>query len=120
MRSTREHHLAARAMRRTLSPPEARLWVRLRARTPGRPAFRRQHPIGPYVADFYCAAARLVIEIDGADHAHPDRQRRDLERDRYLGAIGCRVLRIAAAEVLANPDGVASWIIAQATIPLPP
>jgi very-short-patch-repair endonuclease len=49
----------ARKLRRSLSPPEARLWSRLRARAPGTPVFRRQHPIGPYVLDFYCAKAAL-------------------------------------------------------------
>jgi very-short-patch-repair endonuclease len=52
----------ARHLRRALSSPEARLWTRLRERAPGKPVFRRQHPIGPYVLEFYCARARLAIE----------------------------------------------------------
>ena len=63
----------ARRLRRALSAPEARLWSRLRERAPGRPVFRRQHPIGPYVLDFYCAKARLAVEIDGASHDMGDR-----------------------------------------------
>jgi very-short-patch-repair endonuclease len=55
----------ARYLRRKLSVPEVRLWNRLRTRLRGQPVFRRQHPIGPYVLDFYCAKANLAIEIDG-------------------------------------------------------
>jgi very-short-patch-repair endonuclease len=65
MRAPRETIDNARRLRRALSPLEARLWSRLRVRTPGMPAFSRQLPIGPYVLDFYCAKARLAIEIDG-------------------------------------------------------
>src|SRR5579862_1871331 len=71
----------ARNLRRKLSPPEARLWTRLRERVPGRPVFRRQHPIGPYVLDFYCAKARLAVEIDGASHDMGDRPQRDIRRN---------------------------------------
>ena len=68
----------ARRLRRALSPPEARLWNRLRERAPGLPTFRRQHPIGPYVLDFYCAKARLAIEIDGMSHDVGGRPEREL------------------------------------------
>jgi len=56
-----------------MSVPEARLWNRLRWREPGKPIFRRQHPIGPYVVDFYCAKANLAVEIDGMSHDMGDR-----------------------------------------------
>jgi very-short-patch-repair endonuclease len=65
MKAPTETIANARRLRRALSPPEARLRSRLRARSPGAPAFRRQHPIGPYVLDFYCAKARFAVEIDG-------------------------------------------------------
>ena len=65
----------ARRLRRQLSAPEARLWIRLRERALGRPVFRRQHPIVPYVLDFYCAKPRLAIEIDGLSHDMGDRPR---------------------------------------------
>src|SRR6202050_1672909 len=68
----------AQRLRRPLSAPEARLWNRLRTRAPGKPFFRRQHPIGPYVLDFYCAKARLAVEIDGVTHDMGDRPQRDL------------------------------------------
>ena len=94
-------------MRATLSPPEAALWARLRARSPGQPVFRRQHPIGPYVADFYCAVARLVIEIDGADHGTPSRIFHKAERDAWMRDRGYRVVRYPAGEVLRDPDEAA-------------
>jgi very-short-patch-repair endonuclease len=73
MRASKETITLARRLRRNLSPPEARLWNRLRTRRPGTPVFRRQHPIGPYVLDFYCAEARLAVEIDGMSHDVGDR-----------------------------------------------
>jgi very-short-patch-repair endonuclease len=81
MRAPSKTIAAARSLRRTLSLPEAMLWVRLRGRASGSPAFRRQHPIGPYVLDFYCAKARLAIEIDGLRHDTGDGPQRDPRRD---------------------------------------
>ncbi len=107
MRSSSHTHQRAKALRAALSPPELALWARLRVRTPGQPTFRRQHAIGPYVADFYCAAARLVIEIDGADHGTEHQMRHDAERDAWMRAAGYRVLRYPAAEVLRDPDEAA-------------
>jgi very-short-patch-repair endonuclease len=88
----------ARQLRRRLSLPEVLLWRRLKG---GEPKFRRQHPLGPYVLDFYCAGARLAIEVDGIAHDMGDRPRRE----------GVDVLRIAAKEVLADPDGVADGLL---------
>jgi very-short-patch-repair endonuclease len=85
----------ARRPRRTLSMPEARLWSRLRERTSGKPVFRRRHPIGPYVLDFYCTKARLAIEIDGESYDMGDRPRRDIDCDawacgtRHCGRADC-------------------------------
>jgi very-short-patch-repair endonuclease len=92
-----------------MSAPEMRLWNRLRQRESGKPAFRRQHPVGPYVLDFYCARARLAIEVDGASHDMGDRPQRDLRRDEWLGERGITVMRIAASE-LARADEVADAI----------
>jgi very-short-patch-repair endonuclease len=89
----------AQRLRRAMSTPEARLWNRPRVRTPGQPVFRRQHPIGPYVLDFYCAKARLAIEIDGIGHDMGARPQRDLRRDAWLAAHGVTVVRIAASDV---------------------
>jgi very-short-patch-repair endonuclease len=103
-----------------MSPPEVLLWVRLRALRKDGPAFRRQHPIGPYIADFYCASARLVIEVDGAEHTELDRLTRDARRDAYLTGLGYRVLRIPAGDVLRDPDDVAQSVVEAAFAPPPP
>ncbi|WP_366852839.1 DUF559 domain-containing protein [Phenylobacterium sp.] len=67
MRATSNAHGRVRQLRRRMSLPEVILWTALRGREPGRPVFRRQHPIGPYVLDFYCAKARLCVEVDGGN-----------------------------------------------------
>ena len=111
MRAPPETVANARRLRRNLSAPEVMLWSRLRTRAPGMPAFRRQHPIGPYVLDFYCAKAQLAIEIDGMSHDVEDRPRRDERRDAWLWTQGVTVHRIAAKEVTARLDEVADGLI---------
>jgi very-short-patch-repair endonuclease len=101
----------AQRLRRAMSPSEARLWNRLRARTSGQPVFRRQHPIGPYVLDFYCAKARLAIEIDGISHEMGARPQRDPHRDAWLAAQGVTVIRIAANDVMRGADEAAAAIV---------
>ena len=110
MRSSPKTHARAKALRRSLTPPETALWALLRTRTVGGPVFRRQHPVGQYIADFYCAAARLVVEVDGWDHADPARVVRDARRDRYMADLGYRVVRIASAEVMASAGDVAQGL----------
>jgi len=100
MRAPRKTIDIARHLRRNLSAPEARLWSRLRTRLPGRPVFRRQHAIGPYVLDFYCAKARLAIEIDGISHDMGDRPQRDERRDAWLKEHGVTVTRIPAVDLM--------------------
>jgi very-short-patch-repair endonuclease len=97
----------ARRLRRHLTLPEMLLWrvLRLNRREL---RFRKQHPIGPFVADFYCPAAKIVIEIDGA--VHNERQDADGRRDAYMASLGLKVIRVPAAEVLANPEGVADGL----------
>jgi very-short-patch-repair endonuclease len=107
MHATARSMSAARRLRRHLSLPELLLWRCLR-QTRGVLRFRRQHPIGPYVADFYCPRAGLVIEVDGA--THDGREACDRRRDDYLRSLGLSVLRVGAAEVLASPDAVADGI----------
>ena len=108
MRATANAMNSARRFRRNLSLPEQLLW-RLLKQMRGYLRFRRQHPIGPYVADFYCPKARLIIEIDGSQHDAS--QARDTRRDAYMAAMGLRVVRIAASEVLADPQGSADAIL---------
>ena len=90
---------AARRLRRTMSLPEVLLWQRLSG-SPSGVSFRKQHPIDPYVPDFYCSAARLVIEVDGEAHDLGDRPHRDKMRDAFLEERGYQVLRIPAEQVL--------------------
>lgn len=100
-----------------MTPPEVALWVRLRARQPGSPRFRRQHPIGPYILDFYCASAKLAIEVDGLAHDTAGRPERDRKRDAYLARAGITVLRVAAADVMRDPNEVANGIVLAADRP---
>jgi very-short-patch-repair endonuclease len=105
----------ARRLRRELSLPEKLLWVRLRG---AEVRFRRQHPFGPYVLNFYCPAAKLAIEVDGAAHDFGDRPHRDEARTEWLRSEGIDVLRIAAKDVLADPDAVADAILRLCAEPL--
>jgi very-short-patch-repair endonuclease len=107
----------ARAARRKMSLPEVLLWQRLKG-SPQGIAFRKQHPIGGYRADFYCPAGKLVIEVDGAAHDMGDRPERDVERTKLLEAKGYQVLRIPAADVLRDADEAAQSIVSFAARPL--
>ena len=110
MRATGRSMRTARQQRRAMSPPEARLWALLR-RGPNGVRFRRQHPIGPYVADFYCPAAKLVIEVDGLVHDSVAAAERDSIRNSYMGKLGLKVLRIRAGDILDNPVAVAEGLL---------
>ncbi|WP_295709909.1 endonuclease domain-containing protein [uncultured Brevundimonas sp.] len=110
----------ARDLRRKLTLPEVLLWQALRARRLGGVRFRRQHPLGPFILDFYCCDARLSVEIDGSSHENPDQARRDLRRDEWLRAQGVRILRIPAREVLRDLSGVLDLIRLHAVQPPPP
>jgi len=102
----------ARLMRRERATEvEKLLWRRLRDAQLGW-KFRRQHPIGPYILDFYCHEGRLVVELDGGQHAKGREAGRDRRRDRYLAEQGLRVLRFWNNEVLENMDGVVMAIVA--------
>ncbi|WP_427964343.1 endonuclease domain-containing protein [Altererythrobacter sp.] len=88
-----------------MSLPEALLWRELRKR-PGGLKFRRQHPSGQYVLDFYCSDARLVLEIDGEAHEMGDRPAHDAARDAWFREAGIETLRLPASQVL--QDAVAT------------
>ena len=96
----------ARQLRAASTPPERRLWNGLRALRPLGFHFRRQVPLDGYFLDFVCFSARLVIEVDGSHHGHPEQQKHDQQRDAYLRANDFRVVRIPAVELLGNLDGV--------------
>jgi very-short-patch-repair endonuclease len=100
----------AKRLRSELSPPEVRLWLRLRALRGQGIRIRRQHPIGRYVLDFYCPERKLAIEIDGFGHAMGGREIRDERRDAWLAREGIEVVRIPAAEVMRDPDAIAHSI----------
>ena len=112
---TREHRSAherrevfkislARRLRGSMTEAEKRLWSRLRRGQMG-VRFRRQQPIGPYVADFYCASAKLIVEVDGGQH-NELRKAHDARRDAWLRGEGYSVVRFWNTDVLANTEGV--------------
>ena len=117
-RSLRPTAQLARRLRRRSTDVENLLWLELRRNFPD-VKIRRQHPIGPYIADFFCSASKLVVEVDGGVHREEDRQVRDFHRDEYLRGRGCRVLRITDSEVLNNPDAAAERVQAEARLPPP-
>jgi len=100
----------AKRLRKEMTPPEIGLWLALRQNDADL-HFRKQHAVNDYVLDFYCARAKLAIEVDGEVHARGDRPERDAVRDAWLATQGLRVLRYTAADVLTNLDGVVRQII---------
>lgn len=96
----------ARKLRRKLTLPEVLLWQAIRGEKLDGARFRRQHPIGPYILDFYCDEAKLAVEVDGAAHDHPDQMAHDRARTAWLTLRRIRVYRIAARDVLENLEGV--------------
>jgi very-short-patch-repair endonuclease len=99
----------ARRLRRNMTGAERRLWARLRDHQLGGWAFRRQHPIPPYVADFACIDVRVVVEVDGGQHAE---SKSDQKRDDFLASQGWRVIRFWNNDVLANTEGVLMQLLA--------
>ena len=111
MRKSDHAYAKARQLRPDMSLPERLLWRELR----GKPAgwkFRRQHAVGPYVIDFYCASVKLGIEIDGIVHDMGEHPERDVQRDAFLRKHGVDVVRLPARDVLAAPGQAAETILA--------
>ncbi|WP_235079988.1 endonuclease domain-containing protein [Asticcacaulis sp. AC402] len=102
---------AARRFRRNLTKSELALWLRLRDRGADTPVFRNQHPVGPFILDFYCSKARLCVEVDGEVHEYHDKIRRDQIRDAWLGERGIYVHRILSSDLLAEPDETAASVV---------
>ena len=109
--------IRARQLRKEMTKPERMLWQRFRQR-PGGYKFRRQHPVGPYIADFCCLSQRFIVEIDGSAHDDIDRATFDDRRVSFLQENGFRVLRVTAARVLADADDAAEAIVARMANPL--
>ena len=102
----------ARNLRRQSTDAEKKLWWHLRHLPIERSHFRRQATIGPYYADFACHRSRIVIEIDGGQHADDRQAARDAKRTAHLNSRGYRVLRFWNNEVLTNVEGVMAVILA--------
>lgn len=96
-----------------MTDAERKLWLALRDRRFGGLKFRRQVPVGPWIVDFLCKEARLIVEVDGGQHAEsaPDRR-----RDAWLAEEGYRVVRVWNNEVLGNLDGVLEHLSAAVSI----
>jgi very-short-patch-repair endonuclease len=103
---------AARRLRLNQTDAEARLWRKLRHWPMEGTHFRRQVPIGPYIADFACMAAHLIIEVDGSQHGEGENVIRDQVRTRWLEAAGYRVIRFWNNDLVNNMDGVLEAIYA--------
>lgn len=100
----------SRTLRSNMTDAEQKLWQRLRRKQINGWQFYRQKPLGPYIVDFYCAAAHLVIEIDGSQHYEPEHQQADGLRDEYLDGLGLRVLRFDNRQVLLETEAVVEVI----------
>jgi very-short-patch-repair endonuclease len=103
----------ARNLRRDATRAERRLWSFLRQRPAGL-KFRRQHPVGPYVADFACPLARLIVEVDGPSHTEADAIRHDAKRTAFLEARGWRVVRFWNPQNFDEVEGIVGAVIEQA------
>ena len=110
----------ARELRRRQTPAEELLWELLRGRKLAGAKFRRQHQFGPYICDFYCHEARLVVECDGAPHRNPEQRSADHERDDNMRAEGLAVLRYWNEEILNDTGRVLDEIAAHVGVPDPP
>lgn len=97
-------------LRNNLTPAEEELWRLLRKHQLQGLKFRRQHSIGNFIVDFYCAAQKLIIEVDGAVHDSPEAVANDKLRDETLHELGFKVLRIRNDEVFLGPDKVLNKI----------
>ena len=96
----------ARHLRKNETPAEALLWEQLKGKKLAGLKFRRQHPIGRYILDFYCHAKKLVIEIDGGYHLEKLQQWQDKDRTNYLEKLGLKVIRFTNEEVIFETEKV--------------
>ena len=110
MRSKHNKQLVplARALRKNMTKEERRLWYDFLRDYPVR--FSRQKVLGRYIADFYSAEAKLIIELDGSQHYEDENIRKDARRTEFLEAYGLRIIRVANNEITENFDGVCDYI----------
>jgi very-short-patch-repair endonuclease len=96
-------------LRNNSTSAEATLWKLLKSSQPGK-KFRRQHSVGPFIIDFYCAVEKLAVELDGQHHFTPEGYERDEKRTAYLKKFGIRVIRFENREVFEATDAVLETI----------
>lgn len=99
----------AKRLRREMSPPEVYLWQHFRQQSLVK--IRRDHAFGPYALDFFCAKAKLAIEVDGISHDMGGRPAKDIARDTYVAANCVETIRIPASEVLQDSQAVADAVV---------
>ncbi len=104
------HKYLRQKLRREMTPAERLVWNHIRANALG-VSFRRQHSIGPYIADFYCSALHLAIEIDGDPHFLEEGQVRDKVRDAYFAEHGIRTLRFTNNDIYENFEAVLEMLL---------
>jgi very-short-patch-repair endonuclease len=109
----------ARRLRKSLTPQEVKLWVRLRSLRGKGLHIRRQAPIGPYIVDFVCFNWKIIIEADGGQHGLPGHSEQDRIRDAFLRSQGYRIMRFCNSDIDANLDGVMTVITAALRSPHP-
>jgi very-short-patch-repair endonuclease len=107
----------AKELRGSMSLPEVLLWRELRRQNMDGLRFRRQHPLGPYVLDFYCDEVKLAVEVDGEWHSFGPQPARDRARDAWLAANGVRTLRLSARYVLKQMQDALETIVREARSP---
>ena len=103
-----------------MTDAERLLWRALRdSKQPGL-HFRKQVPIGPYIADFACHRAKIVIELDGSQHGEPQERRHDADRAAFLESIGYRVIRFPNGDILADFERMAEYILRESKLRVSP
>ena len=110
----------ARVLRKMQTDDERKLWARLRDRRLNGLKFRRQAPCGPYVVDFLCEAARLIVELDGSHHGMPDQIEHDDLRTKRLAELGYQVVRVWNVDLRSSLERVLDEIVATANLRLNP
>ena len=98
----------ARNLRKNMTPWERKLWYCFLKAYDYR--FQRQKEVGPYIADFYCAKAKLIVELDGSGHYEPENEIQDKERTKYLDDLGFKVIRFCNLDIDKNFYGVCTVI----------
>jgi very-short-patch-repair endonuclease len=117
---TSKSRIRARALRHRSTEPESKLWWHLRHRMPTEGThFRRQVPIGPYIADFCCLKAKLIVEVDGNQHGYSENIPKDARRTAYLTSHGFSVLRFSNQEVMTETTAVLDAILQALTTSTP-